>query len=585
MTRTLARFFSRKRTGLARVRTNHNYRVRPAMLRLEDRAVPATMNWTGGPDGNGTNWSDPVNWSPAQVPGFGDDAMLGPTGSNPPISVPNASVHSVASTRNLQLANTGTFSIGSAVSSFSNLNLGGGGFFADSGATIKGYVFASSLSNPPFSNSGVLTVDTCEFLFMSPVSNSGTLQLKGYAKIASGGFTNSGTVEVGTGGTGGNCWIGGTITTTAESIIRIKASTVDSILNISSLTTNDGLIELDGAPGNNSAKLNYFGLGNGTITNSPTGTLRGNGWVTSSVDGAGTVSPGLSGPGLLKISGNVSPEGPLVFDLKGTVAATEFDQLIVTGAKGGYGKLALSGPLSVNVGYAAKVGDSFVIVDNDDTDAVSGTFVDLPQLSIFKIGSTYFQINYKGGTGNDVELTVVPTPTRIESIVINDNMPQRSRVTSVQLAFASVVALPASPETAFELRRQSDNALVALTADVVSSTQTIVTLTFNGALSEFTSLADGRYTLTAFASKINGGSFDGNGDGTAGDNYVLTSSGTAGVFRVFGDSNGDAVVNANDFAAFRVAFGAGTSIFDFDGDNQTDANDFAQFRKRFGLAI
>ena len=53
----------------------------------------------------------------------------------------------------------------------------------------------------------------------------------------------------------------------------------------------------------------------------------------------------------------------------------------------------------------------------------------------------------------------------------------------------------------------------------------MVTLTFSGADTEFGSLADGRYTLTIFASQVSNanGNLDGNGDGTGGDNYVMAA--------------------------------------------------------------
>lgn len=575
MARTPALLFSRKRTGLSRMRMNHNCRIRPLLLKLEDRTVPATINWTGGVDGNGTNWTDPANWNPAQVPGTSDDAVLGTTGAKPGINVASASVHSVTSSRNLFLANTGTFSIGSAVSDFSSdstgggLIIGNGGFFADNGATIRGNV----VSDSPFSNSGLLTLDWCNLAVASTVTNSGTLQFESYGKLrANGGLINSGTVVVGTGEDIYVDFQTTPITTTAGSIIRIMGSSINTALNTYGFI-NNGLIELAYTQGNNHAIL---GILNGQLTNAASGVLSGNGWLRGSLSSSGTVSPGLNGPGLLRIDGIAALDGQLVTDLNGTAVGTEFDQLAVNG------KVTLSGSLSVNVGYAAKAGDSFVIVNNDGTDAISGTFAGLPQLGTFTIGSTQFQINYNGGTGNDVVITIIRPPL---STVINDGAPQRSRVNSVKVTFDSVVTLPTNPVTAFELRRQSDNALVALTADVVNTTRTTVTLTFNGALSEFGSLADGRYTLTAFASQINGGVFDGNGDGVAGDDYVLASGGTTGVFRLFGDANGNARVDSNDFAAFRMAFGSGGSIFDFDGDNQTNSNDFAEFRKRFGLMI
>ena len=52
-----------------------------------------------------------------------------------------------------------------------------------------------------------------------------------------------------------------------------------------------------------------------------------------------------------------------------------------------------------------------------------------------------------------------------------------------------------------------------------------------------------------------GGQLDGDGDGTGGDDYVLTGSVANGLFRLFGDVNGDGSVSGGDFGAFRLAFG------------------------------
>lgn len=132
------------------------------------------------------------------------------------------------------------------------------------------------------------------------------------------------------------------------------------------------------------------------------------------------------------------------------------------------------------------------------------------------------------------------------------------------------------------MKRQSDNALVSLNAIAVGNS---VTLTFTGGPVDFGSLADGRYTLTAFAALINGGNFDGNGDMIAGDNYELIGTPANGLFRLFGDSDGNGLVNSVDFTAFRTFFGTGPSYFDVNNDGQTNSTDFAEFRKRFGLMI
>ncbi len=191
-------------------------------------------------------------------------------------------------------------------------------------------------------------------------------------------------------------------------------------------------------------------------------------------------------------------------------------------------------------------------------------------------------------TPGDVNFALT-APAKVAGISINAGTSQRSRVTSVAVTFDKVVTLPGAPETAFQLKRNSDNAVVALSAVVINGAATTVTLSFTAGPVEFGSLADGRYTLTALANQISTGDFDGNGDSIAGDNYVLASASTpnppTNIFRLFGDSNGDGTVAANDFIQFRLALGGNNPIFDFDGDGAVAASDFIQFRLRFGGSI
>src|SRR5207244_1315768 len=106
----------------------------------------------------------------------------------------------------------------------------------------------------------------------------------------------------------------------------------------------------------------------------------------------------------------------------------------------------------------------------------------------------------------------------------------------------------------FTLTRNSDGAAVNFTATAVTvAGVTIVMLNgFTGAATQFGSLADGRYTLTALAGQITAGgqALDGDGDGAPGGNYVLNSSGASGVFRFYGDANGDARVDVADLGLF-----------------------------------
>jgi len=190
------------------------------------------------------------------------------------------------------------------------------------------------------------------------------------------------------------------------------------------------------------------------------------------------------------------------------------------------------------------------------------------------------------------ELQPVAAP-RVSQVQIDDGSGQRSRVSWLKVAFSEDIELPSDPRTAFRLTRDGDNAVVTLTAYYTPSSKVVDLFFAPGPAVDGLSLADGRYTLTVFSAKVNyvGLPLDGNGDGFGGDDYILTSSGMSGVFRLFGDADGSGTVDADDFAAFRGAFGNSSAFsgiaraFDFDGDYDVDAVDLGQFRRRFGQAL
>jgi hypothetical protein len=84
---------------------------------------------------------------------------------------------------------------------------------------------------------------------------------------------------------------------------------------------------------------------------------------------------------------------------------------------------------------------------------------------------------------------------------------------------------------------------------------------------------------------------DGNGDGTAGDNYVSPTDTYGGtgprLYRLFGDVNGDGVVDLTDLAQFRSAYNTNSTqaaylwYLDADGNGLIDASDLGEFRSRF----
>jgi len=176
-----------------------------------------------------------------------------------------------------------------------------------------------------------------------------------------------------------------------------------------------------------------------------------------------------------------------------------------------------------------------------------------------------------------------PVPRAV--VQVDDGTPQRSRVESLIVTFNTLVNVSPGGIT---MVGPGGPVTLALDYSLSTTPQTIVKLTFSGNNVTPAGLADGRYALTiasAHVSNFNGEPYDGDGDGLPGPDGVFD------FHRLYGDIDGDADVDAADFAAFRGAFGSFLGqpgfnrLFDSDGDNDVDAFDFAQFRLRYGLSV
>ncbi|MDR3619281.1 MAG: S8 family serine peptidase [Paludisphaera borealis] len=195
--------------------------------------------------------------------------------------------------------------------------------------------------------------------------------------------------------------------------------------------------------------------------------------------------------------------------------------------------------------------------------------------------------NAKTGFAPDLGLAldnvVVSAHSVLTQNVIDIGAAQRSAVRSLTLKFqGQVTTLPTS---AFGLKRTEDGQTfpVVVGAPVYSGGMTTVVLTFGGANLNGSSLPDGRYVLTVAGSQI----LDNLGNPVdAANNGVAGSAGTISFFRFFGDSNGDGVVDATDYLAFRAAYNSHTvtaanSYFDYDGDGMFSALDLNMFTVNF----
>jgi autotransporter-associated beta strand protein len=141
----------------------------------------------------------------------------------------------------------------------------------------------------------------------------------------------------------------------------------------------------------------------------PGATLGGSGTVgTITANGNGIISPGNS-PGILT-SSNV------------TFTATGNFTVELTGPNpgvGGYDQLNVRGTVSLATATLTvipafttpvSIGQQFIIINNDLSDAITGTFNGMANGSLFSAGGYKFRINYAGGAGNDVVLTLWGVP-------------------------------------------------------------------------------------------------------------------------------------------------------------------------------
>jgi len=450
-----------------------------------------------------------------------------------------------------------------------------------------------------------------------PVTNNGTIQVATGSLELAGGLTNF----AGTTLTGGAYQLTGTLKVPAVNVVTNLAEvtldgpaaglvTPGGANGLTGLANNTGALALlNGASLTTAGKLDSFGSAtvgvgstlatggdinqsgnfvvNGILDPSgalalDSGILSGTGVVAGNVtQNGGAIQPAGFTTGILTITGDLTTAGGLVsVQLNGAAAGAGYDQLDVQGG------VTLGGNLGAALGFKAPLPSSYTIIANSGTsDPTVGAFSNAAENSVLSLSGVRFRINYNAGDGNDVVLTRLPTG--VAGVVVNDGVTQRSMVRSITVTFEGKVTLPANPADAFNLQRTGPGGTgpVALTVSTTGSTptQTVARLTFNGALSENTSLVDGRYTLSVLGAQMTdagGAAVDADNDGTPG------GTGVTNLHRLFGDNDGDADVDAGDFGAFRATFGATLNLaFDFDNDGDVDAGDFGAFRQRFGLGV
>jgi hypothetical protein len=180
-----------------------------------------------------------------------------------------------------------------------------------------------------------------------------------------------------------------------------------------------------------------------------------------------------------------------------------------------------------------------------------------------------------GGTIDIGAFELQPAPS-VANVQINDGSAQRSMITSLTVTFNGVVWLEPGA-----LQLQGPGGLVPLdVASCVVRNQTMAVITFTGPDIIGSSLADGDYTLRVLADYVHDAS-----------GQVLTADSVTHFFRLFGDSNGNGVIDFEDLRQIASTFGkrAGESgylaYFDYYGDGRVDFDDLAQLLRRLGRRV
>jgi hypothetical protein len=311
-------------------------------------AMGASKTWVGDPSVSSPNvhWSDASAWLPHAIPVAGE-ALIFPNGTT---SMVNDLVSG--------------FTVGGLTFQGGSPSISGNALTLTGPLTFQGLVSHFSCAVPLTIGNSLHIGGAQTNVFSGPIDVNGqTLEIDTANTTLSGPLNGSGVIELS--GSGAQISGGGTFSG------RINGS-VDVTGSLPNADITAGVLSGNGSTGRVTAQF-----------------LRpGNATVSASLD--------LHTFGVLQIKGlTLSYGGSYDID----VSATASDSVHVTGA------VSLNGQLNVTVtGAPPSFSQQFVIIDNDGTDPIDGTFANLPAGSTVHAGNSLFRIFYDGGDGNDVVL-------------------------------------------------------------------------------------------------------------------------------------------------------------------------------------
>ena len=271
-----------------------------------------------------------------------------------------------------------------------------------------------------FANTGLITLgnaNSSSFLF-----NGGITETGGGGVVAQGSFVASGAVSLASNfkvngnnvgivtlDLGSDSIFNGLVDVQAnERINKNGAGTLRLISNTGSaykgtMVVNQGSVIFSS---------DFSSMDNLTISG---GTVSGAGSVGKVYGLAGTFSPGDT-VGTL-ITNNFSLNSLMTLSIQvGTTSNGVNDLVSVNGTV-----TLNNATLSVITGNFITVGNTYTIIQNDGSDVINGTFLNLPEGANYVSGNTTFTISYRGGSGNDVTLKAIskvlpPAPVNVPGV-------------------------------------------------------------------------------------------------------------------------------------------------------------------------
>lgn len=340
----------------------------------------AVRTWDGG--GADNNWGTAANWVGDIAPVAGDDLVF-------PVSAAKFSTNN---------------NIGVLLTTYGSITIEGGDY------TIGGN--ALRLTNGLRVNAGTQAINTIVNLGDAQTFFGGQNSITTIAVLSVLNFplTFDGDGAFGIGIVSGS----GNLTRNGAGGTLLAAASGFS----GAIFANGGAFVVDANIPNSAVTVNATGTFDATafgLNNVGLSGLGGTGTVGATNIASGIISAGTvtSPTGILNITNGltIGANGIYLNKIGGTSAGADgYDQLNVTGAVNLNNARLEAVPLS-NFGFGnfrASIGDTFVIINNDGTDAVNGTFLNAPEGAVIGAAlNTAYRITYRGGDGNDVAITRV----------------------------------------------------------------------------------------------------------------------------------------------------------------------------------